>query len=93
MRWSMVVLGVLVASGVATEAPALSPNDLPQAPLAAPPAPPAAPPTLLLPPHLAGGFPRGWAADLQGLPTIQDLGAASPTYTAPPPRRQRTRQP
>lgn len=102
MRWSTVAIGILAAGSVAAEAPAFSLGSLPQAPPAesaaadvpavAAPAPPA-PAGLILPPHLTGGLPTppGWAADAQGLPTLQDLAAASPTYTAPPPTRHRAR--
>jgi len=101
MRWKVVVAGILAASSVATEAPAFSLGSLQQAPLADSPAadgPAASPPVpagLILPPHLTGGLPThpGWHADAEGLPTLQDLAARSPIYTAPPPTRPRVPHP
>lgn len=98
MRMSMALTGILVAGGlaggVATEAPALSLGAIQQAPPAQPAAaPPVSPANLILPPHLTGDLPSppGRTLDPQGLPTLQDLAAASPTYTAPPPKRPRVR--
>ena len=97
MKWRALIVGVIAAGAVGAEAGAFSVGNVPQVPLeeapavAMPAGAPPAPADLLMPPHLAGGFPgpRGWAPDAQGLPTLQDLGAVSPTYVAPPPTRHR----
>lgn len=98
MRWKMVVVAMLAAGGVAVEAGASSLGDVSQArveeasALAGPAAAPA-PADLLLPPHLTGGLSDSlrWTPGGQGLPTLQDLVVASPTYVAPPPTRHRSR--
>jgi len=99
MRWRAVAAGMALAGGIAVEGWAPAASDAQQnagggawvaAQGAGAPDPVG---TIVLPPHLAGGFPRPVAMGANAtLPTLQDMLLVSPTYAAPPPARPKRRQ-